>query len=186
VNAERGRTLARWARARLREALGGPSAGRPEGDWGAERGATFVTLRWPDGRLQGCIGTLQPVRGVVDDVGHNALAAGLDDPRGARLALADVDALQVEVSVLSPLEPVAFEGGEAGARAALRPGADGVVLAWHGRRSTLLPVMWEQFPDPAAFLAALKVKAGLPRDFWSDDVTLFRYGAGRFVDEGAP
>ncbi|HET9595340.1 MAG TPA: AmmeMemoRadiSam system protein A [Anaeromyxobacteraceae bacterium] len=186
MNAERGRILVRWARARLREALGGPRAARPEGDWGEARTATFVTLRRPGGSLQGCIGSLQAVRGLVDDVAHNAVAAGLDDPRGTPLRLADVDGLQVEVSVLSPLAPVEFAGGEAGARAALRPGTDGVVLGWRGRRATLLPIMWEQLPEAGAFLAALKTKAGLPRDFWSDEVALWRYGAERFADEGAP
>jgi AmmeMemoRadiSam system protein A len=178
--------LARWARERLCEALAGPGAVRPAGDWGEERRATFVTLRWPDGRLQGCIGTLQPVRSLLDDVAHNAVAAGLDDPRGAPLRLADVDALEVEVSLLSPLERVEFSGGEAAARAALRAGTDGVVLEWRARRATLLPVMWEQLPDPAAFLSMLKTKAGLPQDFWSDDVMLFRYGAERFAIGGAP
>lgn len=180
---ERGSILARWARARLCEALGGEPAARPDAPWCHEPGATFVTLRWRDGRLQGCIGSLEARRGVVDDVARNAVAAGLHDLRGAAITLADIARLDVEVSLLSPLEPIAFTG-EAAALAALRVGVDGVVLAHGRRRATFLPVMWPRLGDPATFLGALKAKAGLPRDHWSDELALFRYTAERHVDEG--
>ncbi|MBK9030611.1 MAG: AmmeMemoRadiSam system protein A [Myxococcales bacterium] len=176
-----GPALARWARARLREELGGPHASPPVGAWAEQPAATFVSLHWPDGDLQGCIGSLTPRRPIVVDVAANAVAAGIDDPRGRRLGLADVDALELELSILSPLERIAVTT-EAEAVRAIRPGVDGLVLGYHGQRGTLLPAVWDDLPEPAAFLAMLRRKAGLAPDFWSPEVELWRYTAARFVD----
>jgi AmmeMemoRadiSam system protein A len=174
-------TLARYARACIRESLGDPPAVAPGGDVFDEPGAAFVSLHGPGGRLQGCIGTLQPTRSLAEDVAHNARAAAFQDPRGTRLALDDVDRLEVEVSVLSALEPVPSTD-EASACAALGPGSDGVVLAWDGRRATFIPQMWRYFADARALLAELKLKAGLPADFWAPDVEVWRYTAVVAVD----
>ena len=168
--------LARFARARIAEELGASPASRDGIDASCERpGASFVTLRWNDGRLQGCIGSLEPRRPLVDDVAHNALAAAFEDPRAEPLVRADVGVLRVEVSVLSALERIAFDGTEEGARDALRAGVDGVVLAYGARRGAFLPQMWEDLETPAAFLAELKRKARLDRAFWSNEIELHRY-----------
>lgn len=174
--------LARFARARLRQELGGPCAVPPDAPEWSEPGATFVTLRWPDGTLQGCIGTLEPCRSIVDDVAGNAIAAGRWDPRGRPLAARDVDALSVEVSVLSPLREVPVTS-EAEALAAIATGEPGVVLGWRGRRATFLPVMWPRLGDPRTFLRELKAKAGLPRDFWAPDMELWTYSVECDSDE---
>jgi AmmeMemoRadiSam system protein A len=169
-------TLARYARGCIREALGGAPVPPPQGGVYDEPGATFVSLHAPGGRLQGCIGTLEPHQSLVEDVAHNARAAAFHDPRGRHLRLDDVERLEVEVSLLGPLERVAVTD-EASACAALRPGTDGVVLAWGGRRATFIPQMWHHFADARALLAELKQKAGLPADFWAPDVELWRYAA---------
>jgi AmmeMemoRadiSam system protein A len=177
-------TLVRWARARLREGLGGPPEPHPPpAGWASAPAATFVTLRWrDDGRLQGCVGSLEPKRSLADDVAHNVVAAALEDPRAEPLELGDVDRLSIEVSVLSPLEAVHFTS-EAGALASLRPGVDGVVLEWRGRRATLLPLMWSRLPTAADLMTALKRKAGLPAAFWSDDIRLWRYTVDLYEEE---
>jgi len=68
---------------------------------------------------------------------------------------------------------------EADALRQLRPNIDGVILIAGpgGRlgRSTFLPQVWEQLPEPRQFLAHLKQKAGLPADWWSSEVQLQRY-----------
>lgn len=171
---EYGHLLVRFARAHLREALGGAPAARPAGDWCHEHAATFVTLRWKQGDLQGCIGTLEADRPIVEDVAHNAVAAGTRDPRTRPCTLADVDRLDVELSILSPLTPIASE-------ADIRIGTDGIVLLHEGRRATFLPVMWERLPTKAVFMGELRRKAGLPRDF-AGDVQLLRYTATKFED----
>ena len=173
-NEQRGAELVRWARESLREALGGPTAVAPTAAWAREQAATFVSFHWPDGALQGCIGTLEAHQNIVDDVARNAVAAGTRDPRGRWLELDDVDELEVEVSILSTLEPLAV-GSEDETKALVRPGIDGLLLQARGRRGTLLPVVWESLPEVDDFFRALKHKAGLPLGYWDDDVRLWRY-----------
>ena len=169
-----------FARARIAEEVGGPAAHKPKGAFAEEVGASFVTLRWPDGSLQGCIGSITPRRSLADDVEMNALASAFEDRRGQPLTLSDVDRLGVELSVLSPLERVETDGTEASAAAALRPGVDGVVLSWRGRRATYLPQMWREYLDGGELLKDLKLKARLPRDFWAPDVEVLRYTVEKF------
>jgi len=138
-------------------------------------GASFVTLH-RDGRLRGCIGTVAAERALADDVARNAWGAAFADPRFAPLAAAELDGLAVEVSVLTAPErfPVA---DEADLLARLRPGIDGLILADGDRRGVFLPAVWEVLPAPAAFVAHLKAKAGLPPDHWSDTVAAARFRA---------
>jgi len=167
--------LARHARSAIARELGVDVA---DGEMAASfkrPGASFVTLRWNDGRLQGCIGSLEPRRALADDVAENALAACFADPRATPISAGDLDDLKVEVSVLSPLERIAYDGTEAGARAALRVGTDGVLLTCGPRRGTFLPQMWEQLETPEVFLIELKRKARLSADFWSSEIELQRY-----------
>lgn len=183
------RLLLGYARARIAQEVGGPPAPAPEATstwatWAARPAATFVTLRWPDRELQGCIGTLEPRRTLLADAAFNAVGAAIADPRARPLTPADVAALTIEISLLSPLEPLAFSD-EAGALVGLRPGQDGVVLGWRGRRVTFLPQMWEQFPERAEFLRHLKLKAGMRGDFWAEDIALWRYRVDKHVDDPA-
>lgn len=180
VDRDRLAALAGYARDVIREALGGPRAVPPTGAWTREPGATFVTLRHGEA-LQGCVGSLEPDRAIVEDVARNAVAAAFHDRRGGPLVRADADRLTVEISVLSPAEPIAFTT-ERDALEALRPGHDGVLFAWHGRRATFLPQVWESLPDRVEFLARLKEKAGLDPRFWSPDVELSRYAVEKFID----
>lgn len=176
-----GARLTKYARDLVKEALGGPKAVRPAGPLYEERRAAFVTWRWPDDMLQGCIGHLEARDPLAEVIRDTSVSAALKDPRGSELALSDVDTLHVEVSLLSPMTPIAFTD-EASAMAALRPGKDGVVLTWRGRRATFLPQVWEHFSNPADFLSELKYKAGLRPDFWAPDVGLFRYEVEIFED----
>jgi len=72
---EQATVLARYARDVVREALGGERASAPHGGVFDEPGASFVSLHWVGGRLQGCIGSLEPKRPLADDVAKNARAA---------------------------------------------------------------------------------------------------------------
>jgi hypothetical protein len=178
-----GQALAAFARAAIREALGGPAAIRPDGEWAQAEAATFVTLFRDDGELQGCIGSIEPRRALVDDVAHNAVHAAVDDPRGTALALDDVERLTIELSLLGPLEPLPLPTAtEADAALQLRPGVDGVVLRDGFRRATFLPDVWASLPDPAQLLWHLKRKAGLPRDLWSPSIVVYRYSVRRWFD----
>jgi hypothetical protein len=173
-----GDALIARARNAIAAAMGlalGPEPAHPALD---DRGATFVTLR-RDGELRGCVGTLQARRALHHDVRAHAVAAAFEDPRFAPLEVEEFADLQIEVSVLGAAEALRVDS-EAEARQALRPGLDGLILEWRGRRATFLPQVWDELPQPAGFLRALKLKAGLPIDFWADDLRLLRYRVRKF------
>lgn len=136
-------------------------------------GATFVTLT-QQGNLRGCIGSLEAWRPLAQDVQENAIGAAFRDPRFEPLTTDELPITRVEVSLLTPAEPIFFTS-EADALAQLRPEIDGVILTAGQRRSTFLPQVWEQLPGPASFMAHLKQKAGLPANYWGTDVRLERY-----------
>ena len=175
-----GAALLARARNAIADAFTLPTGHEPEHPALSAPGATFVTLRLA-GALRGCVGTLVATRPLGHDVRLQALCAAFRDSRFAPLQREEFGALAIEVSLLGPPLPLAASS-EADARAALRPGVDGVILEWRGRRATLLPQVWEQLPGPGDFLAALKRKAGLPADFWADGLRLQRYRVRKFVE----
>ncbi len=175
-----GTALLTRARNAISNRLGLPT--RPEAPHPAmaEPGAVFVTLHDAQGALRGCIGHLEPGMSLEDSVRHNAAAAAFDDPRFAPLTAAEWPGLKLEVSLLGAAQPWPPADTEAQALARLQPGQDGVILQWRDHRATFLPQVWEQLPAPAAFLAALKRKAGLATDFWAPDIRLARYRVRSF------
>jgi AMMECR1 domain-containing protein len=75
---------------------------------------------------------------------------------------------------------------EADALRQLRPNIDGIIFSTGQRRSTFLPQVWEQIPDPRSFMAHLKQKAGLPADYWSSEVQLQRYEVRNWKEAPIP
>jgi len=173
MQADRGQTLLALARGAIAEQLGAPAPSVDEVPWLNEPGATFVTLTCA-GALRGCIGSLMAVRPLRTDVTSNARAAAFSDPRFPPLPAHALREIEVEVSLLSAMQPVSAES-ETHALMLLRPGVDGVLLEYGRQRGTFLPQVWEQLPEPRAFLAHLKQKAGLPTDFWAEEIRLSRY-----------
>ncbi len=145
--------------------------------------ATFVTLT-RHGKLRGCIGSLEATCALRTDVQGNARAAAFNDPRFAPLTRSEFTDTEIEISLLSATELIPA-ASEQHARAMLRPGIDGVVLEFGRKRSTFLPQVWEQLPEPGTFLVHLKRKAGLPSDFWHDSVRLSRYTVQKWRETAA-
>jgi AmmeMemoRadiSam system protein A len=133
--------------------------------------ASFVTLHLA-GELRGCVGSAVAYRALVADVAANAYAAAFDDPRFEELDPAEVDRLDIDVSVLGAAQAL-WVFSEAELIAALRPGRDGLILSDGLRRGLFLPAVWEMLPDPADFVEHLKDKAGISR--WSTDLTAQRF-----------
>jgi len=179
-----GQLLLPIARAAIATALGQPQQADQSAAWLHEPGACFVTLT-QHGQLRGCIGSLSARRELLADVQANAVAAALQDSRFAPLTLPELAHTDIEVSLLSPLQAMHFVSQQQ-ALAQLRPGIDGVVFECQRWRSTFLPQVWEQLPTPAEFMGHLKQKAGLPRDFWSDDVRLYRYTVIHWSEVDSP
>jgi AmmeMemoRadiSam system protein A len=170
--------IARVAIARALRASGQSLTIDEQLPWLSRPGATFVTLT-QSGDLRGCIGSLQARKPLIDDVSNNAVAAALHDPRFTPLTANELSMINVEVSLLSDLQPLDFDS-EADALAQLRPNIDGIVLEYGVYRSTFLPQVWESLPQPQQFLAKLKSKARLSENFWAEDIKLFRYTVSKW------
>jgi len=144
------------------------------------RRASFVTLNTANGDLRGCIGSLEAHRGLVEDISYNAYAAAFRDPRFPPLQEDELDRLTLHISVLSCPEELVFDSEEA-LLGLLRPGIDGLILQEKEAKGTFLPSVWESLPDAGSFLAQLKGKAGLPADYWSGSVRVWRYTTESFA-----
>lgn len=173
-----GKTLLQLARAAIAQRLGLATDLPPRATWLEKTGACFVTLK-AHGKLRGCIGSLEARQALYDDVVHNAVAAAFRDPRFPPVSTDELNGVKIEISLLSPATPMDFFD-ERGALAQLRPNTDGVILEYGAHRATFLPQVWADLPQPQQFLAHLKRKAGLPEDFWSDDIRLSRYTVQKF------
>jgi len=137
--------------------------------------ACFVTLYTADGDLRGCTGTLTAHRPLAVEVSAMAVQTALYDPRFMPVQSDEVPDLQIEISILTPARPLAFDRPEDIPRL-LRPGVDGVVLMVGGRRATFLPQVWEKVADPYHFLDMLCQKMGLPAGAWRrPDVEVYLY-----------
>jgi hypothetical protein len=138
-----------------------------------QKRATFVTLH-NRGELRGCIGTLEAFQPLIKDVAMHAYAAAFEDPRFYPIDIIEVPVLDIHISVLSESSPMTFDS-EADLIQQLRPGKDGLILKEGSYCGTFLPSVWEELPDPKNFLKHLKLKAGLPENYWSETLTVERY-----------
>lgn len=127
-------------------------------------GASFVTLTI-QGRLRGCIGTLDPYQPLAKDVQEHAVAAALQDFRFPKVQPAELPHIQIEVSALTPRKPLHYDGSQ-DLVAKLRPNIDGVILQDGLKKATFLPQVWEKLPDPEEFLSHLCQKMGASGDLW--------------------
>lgn len=121
----------------------------------------FVTLML-EGRLRGCIGNLQGAEPLGLVVQRMAAAAAVGDPRFPPLTPAELDGLEIEISVIGSFRTVA--GPEE-----IRIGRDGLWVRLGARQGVLLPKVAEEYGwTPAEFLSHTCRKAQLPPDAWQD------------------
>lgn len=145
------------------------------------RCGTFVTLKI-DNQLRGCIGSLSASAPIVSGVRDNVLNAAFHDPRFSPLRKTELDAVHLEVSVLSEPVPLVYTDAD-DLLSKLRPGIDGVIIKKGLANATFLPQVWEQLPEPEPFLSHLCMKAGLPAGQWGDgDLTVLIYRVQYFEE----
>lgn len=140
--------------------------------------ASFVTLN-RSGLLRGCIGHLEAILPLAEDVAENAFSAAFQDPRFPPLTQTEYSDLELHISVLTPSEPLEFTS-ETDLLQKIRPGVDGLILVDGFSKGTFLPSVWESLPNPADFLRHLKRKAGLSENHWSETLKLYRYETESF------
>ncbi len=139
---------------------------------------TFVTLKI-DGKLRGCIGSMQPMQALVQDVVANSFKAAFADPRFKPLTAAEFPHIEVSISILS--QPTALTlKNEADLLAKLQPDMDGLIIRGAGKQALFLPSVWEDIHHPRDFVQALKRKAGLQHEQWPADMQAWVFTAEKF------
>ena len=123
----------------------------------------FVTLH-VGGKLRGCIGVVEARETLGENLAQCSADAALHDPRFSPLRSRELDHLEIEVSLLTPLHPLRPEEVEIGRH--------GLLVERGARRGLLLPqVATEHKLGREQFLAETCLKAGLPRDAWKQPET---------------
>lgn len=121
----------------------------------------FVTVH-KNGALRGCIGYITGIKPIAQAVQELALSAAFHDPRFKPLSAAEYPAIDLEISVLSPIEEVKSIDD-------IETGRDGLIISKDYNRGLLLPQVAEEYGwDKQTFLEQTCVKAGLHRDAWKD------------------
>ncbi len=153
--------LLKLARKTIAESLGSRKAELPDfcEEIFQEKCGCFVTLHIR-GNLRGCIGYIQGIKCIPDTVCDMAKASAFKDPRFASLSQEELDLIDIEISILSPIEPVR-EVSE------IKVGRDGLIITRGHNCGLLLPqVAIEQGWDRNTFLEHTCYKAGLAGNAW--------------------
>ncbi len=131
----------------------------------------FVTLKL-GGHLRGCIGNVQGAGELFSTVWNMARSAAFQDPRFPPLNQGEFDAIDFEISILSPITTCPDPGK-------VKIGRHGLIMSQGGKTGLLLPqVPMEWKWDRETFLAQTCIKAGLPRTAWKEpDTTILWFEA---------
>jgi AmmeMemoRadiSam system protein A len=141
----------------------------------ARLSGAFVSIH-NHGKLRGCIGHIEANEPLGRVLLRCAVAACSADPRFPGVTADEVPELEIELSVLGPLEQIAGAGE-------IEVGRHGLVVEQGWNRGLLLPqVAVEWHWGPETFLAQTCHKAGLPRDAWKKGARLWRFEADVFSE----
>lgn len=134
-------------------------------------GAAFVTLM-KHGQLRGCIGLTEAVKPLYETVAYCALQAAFSDPRFHPLAPDEMKDVEIEISVLTPLQTVTSLDE-------IKVGRDGLMISRGIYRGLLLPQVAAEYGwDRETFLRHTCQKAGLPEDAYkSKDAVIQKFQA---------
>ncbi len=137
----------------------------------------FVTLN-KQGRLRGCIGTFRAAEPLYQTIARMALEAAFSDPRFQPVEKEELDLLDIEISVLTPMkriyDPELVEVGK-----------DGLYIRQGIYSGVLLPQVPVGYGwDRNEFLKQTCRKAGLPTDSWkSKETELYVFQAEIFGED---
>ncbi len=129
-----------------------------------EKRGTFVTLH-EKGQLRGCIGNIDPVKTIFNGIIDNARHAAFKDSRFKPLSERELDAVRIEVSILTHPEKIEYASVQ-DLLSQLKPDIHGVIIGKGISSATFLPQVWQQLETPESFLSHLCSKAGLPSEEW--------------------
>ncbi|MBI5389225.1 TIGR00296 family protein [Candidatus Woesearchaeota archaeon] len=147
------------------------------------KAGVFVTL-YKIGELRGCIGFPEAILPLYQAVIEAARAASFSDPRFPPLQKYEWEDIEVEISVLSPMQEITVE----------RPieyveqitiGNDGLSVRSRKGNGLLLPQVFREYhATPRQAFEMVCEKAGLPKDAWlNTPVKLFKFQAQVFLEK---
>jgi len=135
----------------------------------------FVTLK-QKGELRGCIGRMIGDEPLVNLTGAMTIQSAFNDSRFPPLTASELNATEIEISVLTPMKEVA-------GAADIVVGRDGVLLSKGGYSAVFLPqVATEQGWNREEMLDHLCRKAGLEAGSWKEGARLLTFQAVVFSE----
>jgi len=141
-------------------------------------GGVFVSLH-ENGQLRGCIGRMQSGRPLCETVKEMALAAAFEDPRFVPLSKAEYSGIDIEITVLGPMNRIHGKDD-------FIIGVHGLYIVAKGRAGVLLPQVATEYGwDNEEFLSHVCLKAGLPMSAWRDPATELFAFEGLIFSEAA-
>lgn len=169
-------TLYAIARTAIESALAGkkPPPGDVKSDILKEKRGAFVSLHH-HGNLRGCIGYIHPAKPLHKTVQDMAIAAALQDPRFDPVTRQELEELDIEISVLTPM--VRIEHAQE-----IEIGKHGLYIVNGPYHGLLLPQVATSYSwDRKTFLEHTCEKAGLPKNAWMDkDTEIYIFSADIF------
>ena len=137
----------------------------------------FVSLHTKDGDLRGCIGSIYPVAPLFQAVAGSAVNAAFRDPRFYPLRKEELPNLDLEISVMGPIQTIKTVDE-------IEVGRDGLIITRGRNAGLLLPQVATDYGwDRETFLSHTCVKAGLPPDSWrSPECRIERFSAEVFSE----
>lgn len=137
----------------------------------------FVTLHTVSGDLRGCIGYVEGVKPLAESVIDMAISAAFSDPRFEPVAASELTDIVIEITVLSPLRPVADLND-------IVVGRHGLIASKGRNRGLLLPqVPVEHGWNRETFISHTCMKAGLMPDEWKKGTVTFESFEGEVFGE---
>ena len=161
LTTEEKKYLLQLARQTIMKVVNGEKAPEPRTDTPvlAEKRGAFVTIK-KRGELRGCIGCIYAEKPLAETVRDMAIAASQRDPRFDPVTVDELDELEIEISVLSPIYEVTDIDS-------IQVGRDGLIIRRGPYQGLLLPQVATEYGwDRETFLSQTCRKAGLPPDAW--------------------
>jgi len=169
-------TLLGLARTTIESKLKGKDAPAfiPDSDTLKENRGAFVSIH-RHGNLRGCIGNISTEKPLYKTIREMALSAAFNDPRFAPLKENEFDDLDIEISVLTPMQQITDINE-------IEVGKHGLMIVKDHFSGLLLPQVATDYGwDRETFLSHTCMKAGLPEDAWEDkDTKIYAFSADVF------
>jgi AmmeMemoRadiSam system protein A len=141
-----------------------------------EKRGVFVTLNKSD-QLRGCIGYIEGLKPLQIAVEEMSLAAAFEDPRFPPVENEELNEIEIEISILSPLKIIADPNQ-------IEIGKHGLIIEKGMMRGLLLPQVATEYQwDVETFLAQTCQKAGLSKNAWHDESTIIQIFSAEIFSE---